>query len=161
MADLGDLVKYRKEYWKVLSRDSGIRTFILQKWDGSTTEVADDDQEVRCHATPTKWPMLMAPVMGSHAKRHSSLSRFVRVKQVELEPYRDWTPVDILRPGGPVFLSPKLGLMPGELLVLRYENGSQSRLVVTKNVGTLSQRKRRTLPKEPKTLWDHLDEEDD
>lgn len=158
MADVGDLVLYQERYWRILKRDGGLRTFTLQAWDESTVEVEDDSSDIVFHATPTKWPYVMAPPMGAYAKRFEKLTRFVRVKAIELGPYKDWTPVDILRPGGAIFVNPKLKLLPGEVLVVHYANGSQSRVLVNKNMGSIAKRKKRNEIPTPKNLWDHLDE---
>jgi hypothetical protein len=88
----------------------------------------------------------------------------VRGVQVDLEPFRDWTPVDILRNGGPVFINPKVKLLPGETLVLHYSNGRDSRLVVNRGFGSLKTRKARAARKKPlarKTIYDHLQGDDD
>jgi hypothetical protein len=161
---VGDIVKYRGRYLKVLSENSGLRTLTLQGWDARTVEVADDDPEIQDRSSPGDWPFLTAPTVSWRAKRPVRLTRFIQGKTVELEPFREWSPTDILRVGGPIFIHPGVRLLPGEVLVLHYEGGQSSRLAINKNFGSIKQRQARANKRpritRPRSIYDHIEEED-
>lgn len=159
----GDLVQYKEKHWKVLSENRDVRTITLQNWDGDQLEVADNDPDLGKLSPPGQWPFITAPSVSPKAKRPRRLVRMVRGNPVDLVPFCEWSPTGLLRLGGPIFLSPSLRLMPGEVLVLHYENGVASRLAITRSFLSVEQRRRRATKKiqKPKTSWDILDEDDD
>jgi hypothetical protein len=59
----------------------------------------------------------------------------------------DWVPSDFLRPTGAIFFNPKLRLRHGEILAAVHQDGTRSRITITKSFGTIRLRKIRA--KEP------------
>lgn len=163
----GDIVEYKEHHYKVLKEDAGLRTVTLQSWDASTVEVADDDPEITKRTSLERWPFLQASSAVYRGQRPLKLVRSVRrpggLQAVELEPFRDWSPTDILRVGGPIFINPSLKLMPGETLVLHYSDGKSVRLTVTRKFGSAVARRARLIKETPKdeqkTIYDHLEDD--
>lgn len=161
---VGDLVRYRKGRWVVTKRDNRVRTVVLRGV-VATHEVADDDPEVQHVAhLPTQWPFLAAK-RGTSRIVQIILTRGART--VTMRALVDWAPTDPLHGGGVVYFRPGLNLRHGEVLVAHHEDGTTSRLNITKSFGTVVRRKAieasRQSPPAPQTRYDHLlsDEEDE
>ena len=157
----GDLVEYKGRHWKVLSENRGLRTLLLQNWEDSKEEVATDDPGLSKPLQVTQWPFIVSPVVPLKACRLDRLTR--PVKGMELIPFKEWSPTALLQMGGPIFLSPSLRLLPGEVLILRYAgNGITSRIVIHPQFGSMALRQKRLEKaiKPPKTLYDFLDEDE-
>ena len=156
----GDIVAYQGTRWKVLSRDRSFRVCTLSNWEGKRLDVTDDlDRRPGSGLTvvyrPATWPFVAVPMKPR-------LGRVVEVHYQErkLEPFEDWVPSGLFSIGGSLFLTPALGLRPGEILILIHEKGGRSRVTLSRSFGTARHKKRRARspwkPKKPKTVYDRL-----
>lgn len=165
MIQLGALVEYQGTNWKVLRIDLDVDTLVLQDWDLRTQEVASDDPEVKLIANTSGWPFVVStPRKGPRARRITKLVLTKGPRPVELEPLKDWTPVDIHRIGGPVFFHPRLRLRHGDTLVAHYEDETSSRITIPPSFGSSQLRAKRAdklKPKKPASFYDVLFDGDD
>jgi hypothetical protein len=155
---VGDIVLYQEARWKVVGRSESFRTCQLVAFDGRKQEVPDDleqgeDLRVLYHP-PEQWPFAICG-----ATRGGPLKSIAR-GNVGLSPMEDWVPSDFLRATGAVFFNPKLRLRHGEILVGVHQDGTRSRITITKAFGTLHRRKVRARDpvkiKGPRTSLDRL-----
>jgi len=170
MLDIGSIVAYSDHLWRVLRRNHGTRTAILEQWDGTTEELADDADEqqadeVSVWCNPSKdWPFVPAPSKTKAGPIEAVTLARPGDRRV-LRPMVDWVPSDRRGRGGSLFFHPSLNLRQGEVLSARHKNGSMSRVSITRSFGTLQRRmavemaKRRPhLP--PNTIYSRLMGED-
>lgn len=138
---VGDIVLYQDARWKVVRHSASFRTCQLIAFDGRKQEVPDDLEtgelaELRVlYHPPEQWPFAVCGAVRGGPLR--SIAR----GNVGLSPMEDWVPSDFLRPNGAIFFNPKLKLRVGEILVGIHQDGSRSRITVTKAFGTLQRRK--------------------
>jgi hypothetical protein len=147
---VGEIVRYAEQSWRVYKMDRQVRTAILVKWDGTREEIADDDPGAVVVCNPsTAWPFTTSPRRSERAGRIVKLTRATNPPR-ELVPYVDWAPSDQYRAGGSIFLNPRLGFRIGEVLSAEHQNGSLSRITITQAFGTMAQRQLRAMkPKLP------------
>jgi hypothetical protein len=135
---VGDIVLYQETRWKVVGHSTSFRTVQLVAFDGRKNEIPDDlDQspELRVlYHPPTQWPFAVCS-----ATRGGPLRSMAR-GNVGLSPMEDWVPSDFLRANGAVFFNPSLRLRHGEVLVGVHQDGTRSRIAVTKSFGTVQRR---------------------
>jgi len=162
---IGDIVLYREARWKVVSQSPSFRTCVLARFDGTKDEVADDldvtGEELKVLFNPADtWPFVACHV---HAKAGPLVD--VQRGPMSLSPLVDWVPSDFLRPGGSVFFNPTLRLRQGEVLVGVHQNGTRSRISITKAFGTVTRRKQRAANPEktrgPRSSFERLLDDDD
>lgn len=163
---VGELVEYKGHTWRVYRTDRQVRTATLIRWDGVQEEIENDNEEAKVVANPSRsWPFVAAPVRSSRVGRIVKLTRVVRNRPQELIPYVDWVPSDPLRAGGSIFLNPELKFCIGEVLSAEHQDGSLSRISITKSFGTLSQRRKRAekpkIPQRLNRLQNIYDDDDD
>lgn len=157
--NLGTLVKFGGHRWRVYRVDKHVKTVTLIRWGGDLEEIADDDPEASIIADPSEWPVVTARVRPN-AGPLVKLS-LTRGRLRPLEPFEDWVPSDMSRPGGSIFVNPALKLRMGEVLIAEYKTGSSARIVITKRFGTMAERKRQQeVSTEKRGLMDFLDGED-
>jgi hypothetical protein len=66
--------------------------------------------------------------------------------------WEDWIPSDPFREGGSVFINPAFGLRTGDLVVFTHKKGTQTRMVVPANFGTVAAMRASLVPaKKPET----------
>jgi len=143
--ELGDIVEFGGDRWKVSNFNPNHRTCLLTRFDGPPQEVPDDldlNSDEKTSLTvlfnPFKsWKYVTAP-LKTKAGRMIELRRNSRI----LEPMVDWVPGDFYRAGGAIFLNPELNIHQGEILAVRHITGSLSRVAVTRNFGTVARRQR-------------------
>jgi hypothetical protein len=142
---VGDIVLYQEIRWKVTQHSPSFRTCQLVAFDGRKSEVPDDldkstDLKVLFNP-PEQWPFIICGTVRGGPLR--SVAR----GNVGLSPLEDWVPSDFLRANGAIFFSPQLRLRVGEILVGVHQDGTRSRLTVTRTFGTINRRKK--LAKDP------------
>ena len=157
---VGDVVEYEGHRWRVYKADAGVRTVSLVRWGGATEEIADDDPKLVFFGRPSEWPVVTARVKPNAGPLMKlGIARGVRLE--DLQPLVDWVPSDLMRPGGSIFIHPRLKLKVGNVLVAEYRDGTASRIVITQRYGTIAQRKiPRARVQQKKGLMDILDGED-
>lgn len=134
---IGDLVKFDGNRWVVSQQHAGTRTLILRQLDGRSVEIANDDP--RCEAIvnlPTKWPFIALRRKKSRIERIT----ITRTKTSLLRPMMGWVPADPLHCGGVIYFNPALHLRPGEVLVAYHQDGTTTRINVTKSFGTVQRK---------------------
>jgi hypothetical protein len=163
MLRVGEIVEYADHTWRVFKADRQVRTVTLIRGDSTQEEVEDDTAEVKVVCNPALvWPFTTAPIRSERAGRIVKLTRASNPPQV-LSLYVDWAPSSHDRSGGSVFFNPKLRLRIGEVISAEHQDGSLSRITITKTFGTMAQRQRRALPKAPavsSNRFSSLDEDD-
>lgn len=158
---IGDIVLYQEARWKVANHSTSFRTCQLIRFDGEKTEIPDDEQSLTVLFNPAEsWPFVAGPV---HARSGPVVS--VQRGQASLAPLVDWVPSDFLRPGGSIFFNPALRLRHGEILVGIHQDGTRSRISITKTFGTIKRRQHLKAhpPKvpSPRSSFDRLMNDDD
>jgi hypothetical protein len=158
--NLGTLVKHEGHVWRVYKVDKHVKTVTLIRWGGALLEIADDDPGASVVADPSEWPVVTVRVRPNAGPLVTlSLTRGRRLRQ--LEPFVDWVPSDMGRPGGSIFVSPALNLRIGEVLIAEYKTGASARIVITKRFGTMAERKQQALGvPEKRGLMEFLDGDD-
>lgn len=162
---VGDLVEFQDARWFVSQRHDGVRTVILRQLDGKSTEIPNDDPGCKVIGNlPTQWPFIALP------KKSSQIDRITVAREgrnLELHAMKAWVPADPLHNGGVVYFHPKLRLRPGEVLVAHHQDGTSTRINVTKSYGTVQRKldmaeaKTQAQPTSMPTRFDHLLLEDD
>lgn len=159
---VGDVVEHEGRLHRVLRHNRLVHVMVAAPWEGDPVEIADNDPIVKVvHNPAAEWPMTTVPL-----RHKAGPMRAVLHRGRELEPLLEWMPSDPFRPGGAVFLSPQLNLKRGEVLTVRHQDGSTSRLVVGKGFGTIAQKQRRqrakqAAPKRQPNAFDRIWEGDD
>lgn len=157
---VGNIVECEGHRWRVYREDKHVRTMTLLRWDGATEEVAADDPRVKVVLDPSRWPFVAAKV-NLRAGPFAELILTRKGKSQSLRPYFDWVPSDQSRPGGSIFVNPRLRLKLGEVLVAVHSSGTRVRIAITQEFGTMTSRKRRhSAVPERRDLVDYLDGED-
>lgn len=162
---VGDIVVFESRCWVVHKHDPRrTRTTILLAASGEIRQIPSDSDtqgNARVWCNPfTEWPFLILkekPSLG----RIRKVFRVVGRVEVTLRRYLDWLPNDPLRCGGPLFLSPSLGLRLGEIVVVEHERG-RSTGSISRAFLTLNQRKAKMAkPEDPQvTAFSQLMEDD-
>lgn len=144
--EIGDIVEYENARWLAVGAQRLVKTIVLERTDGRRVEVPDtldkdDPKALRVVAQPkTKWALLTAPT-------RSGAGPFVKIllppmvgqrKTMELELLIDWAPSDTGREGGPFFVRPGTGILPGMILLAHHRSGAVVRVQVPKTFGTVS-----------------------
>lgn len=156
---IGDVVTYRDQLWQVVSPRHG-RLFALRTWEGEEHEVPElydvhpPDSGLKVVAKAGSWPFVSAPF-----RTKDGPIRQVLRHGKELLPLIDWTPGVALRPGGPVYLNPALGLKRGEVLVAVHQRGFRVRLSINGGLLNVRQRHAKANPPTPvkRTVYDRMD----
>lgn len=159
---VGDVVEYQKVLYRVLRANRLVHAMVLAPWGSDNIEVADNDPEVKeLHNPADKWPV--AIVMLKH---RAGPMREVMRRGKALTPLLEWMPGDPFRPGGAIFLNPDLHLKRGEVLTVRHQDGTTSRVSISAGFGTVAQ-KRKGILKKPKLkpnafdrIWAGEDDDD-
>jgi hypothetical protein len=133
---IGDVVLYENRRWKIVSHNRDFRTSVIADFDGNKIEVPDDLDQGELLSVlfnPSEsWPFTSVPV-----KAKAGPLRRVTRGDLALRPMADWIPSDFLRPGGAIFFNPVLRLRTGEILVATHQDGTLSRITITKGFGTV------------------------
>ena len=133
---LNDLVQYQDSRWIV--RHMGDQEATLQDNQGKNVvvQVASPDCVVVANP-PEEWPFL---IVRDHpkGKRITAITRTVNKARVWLTPYVDWVPSEPTRPGGSIFFSPALGLLPAETLLINWAAAHATSVQVPTHFGTLA-----------------------
>jgi len=164
---LGDLVQYKGTHWIVRRHDpKRTRMATLVAASGQSEEVAHDSDakgQVVVIANPsTEWPFIVLKERPKFGKLVEIIRFRGMTVTAHLQLNVDWVPSDPLRSGGAVFFSPTLGLLVGETLSALHEHGRAS-FTVPANFTTVRARVEKATPKprEPKSAYDHLLDEDE
>lgn len=150
---VGDVVRYEKTRWRVMTHSAEMRTCILLNFQGVKVEVPDDldsGLELKVLYNPEDWPFAAIPVKTSFG-RVVSVTRS-KINDVEtassetvtLEPMVEWIPGDFFKAGGSIFFNPRLQLKPGEILQAVHQNGKSQRITITRGFATMKTRTKRT-----------------
>jgi hypothetical protein len=165
---IGDLVSHSGDKWLVRSSDKMTRTVVICNQKGDKKEVPVDMDlhtpdllQVICNPG-LQWNVLAVKVK-SNAGPFTKAEAPTSTKLRPLANWVDWIPSDPFREGGSVFINPKFGLRTGDLVLLTHRNGSQSRMVVPGNFGTVARMKAAKAPiKKPEvTRFTHILDDDD
>lgn len=164
---IGDIVLLDKQRWLVLDQRPG-KLCRIRTWEGTEQEVPESADTnptsgLTLEASSGTWPFLTVPLRAKDGP-------IVRVTFArggalrDLEPLVDWVPSGLLRPGGPVFLNPSLGLRFGEVVGAVHKSGRQVRLTVTQAFASVRLRQQRlAAERQPvvlKTVYDRLMSDD-
>ena len=158
--EVGDVVEYQASRWRVYKADRQVRTLTLRREDGFLEEVEDDHPDLKRLFSPSKWPFVTAPLHPS-AGRISKVYRPRGLDLNELRPLVDWVLSDPVRPGGAIFMSPRLRLSRGDTLLIEHVSGKRTRVVISEGFGSMELRRKRKekAVEEPRTLGDSLVED--
>lgn len=132
--------------WRVVSRDTNTKTLMLEDWNGGRREIIyeDPEYEVVCRPT-TDWPYVPNPSRPNDIIEH--LQQPVGMQMNNLEPMYDWVPSDRHSSAGSIYLSPTLKLTTGDLLIATYRSGRKRRVTITRQFGSMLQKKLRLVKK--------------
>lgn len=164
---IGDIVQFDNRRWLVLFNLPG-KLCRLRTWDGAETDVpgsADTNPEMKLtlEASSGDWPFLTAPLRAKDGPIvRATLARNGILR--DLEPLVDWAPSSGLRPGGPVFLNPRLQLRVGEVIGAIHQSGRQVRLSVAQGLASVKARQVRLAkerqPVVRKSVYERLMDDD-
>jgi hypothetical protein len=172
---IGDLVLFSDDKWLVRNYDKMTRTVVLCNQTGDKRELPVD---MDVH-TPDQIQVLCNPGLQWHVlavKVKPNAGPFIRAEAPAKVPgasltfrprplanWEDWIPSDPFREGGSVFINPSFGLRTGDLVLFTHRNGSQSRMIVPGNFGTVASARTAKIPiKKPEVnRFTHILDDDD
>ena len=158
---LWDLVEHQKRIWVVSHLDSHTQLATLRDPQGRTIEVpADLDGSAGCSVLanpPEDWPYVMVRD-NPKGKSIEQVYRVVEHKRYPLTMFLHWCPSDPARAGGALFLSPDIGLLPAETILIGWAAGSTTAVKVPLDFSTVGERVARQAKKVPVelTVFDRL-----
>jgi hypothetical protein len=159
----GDLIEYGDRRWLVGLRHRETRTYTIYSARGSGAEIEDDADKIgscKVICNPSQeWPLLSLKSRNWGPISMVSVPGYGR----QLEVMVDWVPGNPGRDGGNVFMNPSLGLRVGDTVSIAYASGRATRYTVPFFFSTVPQKIARATekPHEPKTIFDHMLEEDE